>query len=81
MDDRAVLFALLQKMSLKESFIMAIDGRCAAGKTTLAGQLKKVCECNVVHMDDFKNIWIPREERYFDICKIRENSDLVLSDE
>lgn len=187
MNDRDVLFALLQKMSLKESFIMAIDGRCAAGKTTLAGELKKVCECNVVHMDDFflpmekrtaarmgqpggnmdfqrlldevliplaegkqavyrpydchnnqylaskkvdsnlitiiegsyschpklrefyklcifmdiskelqierlkvrnpmklddfKNIWIPREESYFDICKIRENCDLTLSDE
>lgn len=187
MDDRDVLFTLLQKMSLRESFIMAIDGRCAAGKTTLAGELKKVCKCNVVHMDDFflpmekrtaarmgqpggnmdfqrllnevlipltegkqavyrpydchnnqylaskkvdsdlitviegsyschpklrefyklciftdiskelqiqrlkvrnpmklddfKNIWIPREESYFDICKIRENCDLTLSDE
>lgn len=187
MDDRNVLFALLERMNLRKFFVLAIDGRCAAGKTTLAEELKKVCECNVVHMDDFylpmekrtsvimeqpggnidfqrlsdeilipltegkqavyrpydchnnkylaskkidsdlitiiegsyschpklrefyklcifmdiskelqierlkarnpmklddfKNIWIPREERYFDICKIRENCDLVFSNE
>lgn len=33
--------------------IAAIDGRCAAGKTTLAGQLQAHTGCAVVHMDDF----------------------------
>lgn len=34
-------------------FIIAIDGRCSAGKTTLANQLQNRLECTVFHMDDF----------------------------
>lgn len=37
----------------KGSAIIAIDGRCAAGKTTLARQLGEQFSCNVLHMDDF----------------------------
>ena len=37
----------------KDNLIIAIDGRCASGKTTLAAQLQKVYDCNVIHMDDF----------------------------
>lgn len=33
--------------------IIAIDGRCAAGKTTLAKMLSEHFDCNVFHMDDF----------------------------
>ncbi len=33
--------------------IVAIDGRCASGKTTLSTQLQKLLECNVIHMDEF----------------------------
>lgn len=33
--------------------IIAIDGRCAAGKTTLTEQLKQEISCNVIHADDF----------------------------
>ena len=33
--------------------IVAIDGRCAAGKTTLAAHLQRKVDCNVVHMDEF----------------------------
>ena len=33
--------------------IVAIDGRCASGKTTLAGELSCILNCSVVHMDDF----------------------------
>lgn len=32
---------------------VAIDGRCAAGKTTLAEKIAKELDCNVFHMDDF----------------------------
>ena len=39
--------------SLKDGSVIAIDGRCAAGKTTLAALLEKVFDCRVVHMDDF----------------------------
>lgn len=33
--------------------IIAIDGRCAAGKTTLAERIRERTNWNVVHMDDF----------------------------
>ena len=33
--------------------LIAIDGNCTAGKTTLAAMLEKVYDCNVLHMDDF----------------------------
>ena len=33
--------------------IIAIDGRAASGKTTVAGQLAKILDAGVVHMDDF----------------------------
>ena len=33
--------------------ILAIDGPCASGKTTLAAYLAERYDCNVFHMDDF----------------------------
>ena len=33
--------------------IAAIDGRCGAGKSTLAAQLQAQLSCRVFHMDDF----------------------------
>lgn len=33
--------------------LIALDGRCAAGKTTLAAVLKQRLDCEVIHMDDF----------------------------
>lgn len=37
----------------KEQVIIAIDGYCTSGKTTLALALEKQYDCNVFHMDDF----------------------------
>ena len=37
----------------KGRVIVAIDGRCASGKTTMAGELGSILDCNVIHMDDF----------------------------
>lgn len=34
-------------------FIIAIDGRCGSGKTTLATQLASRLDANLIHMDDF----------------------------
>lgn len=39
---------------------IAIDGRCAAGKSTLAGWLAQMLGAGVVHMDDF---YLPVEMR------------------
>lgn len=37
----------------RERVIVAIDGRCTSGKTTLAARLAEIYDCNVFHMDDF----------------------------
>ena len=37
----------------KAQVLVAIDGNCTAGKTTLAGILARQYDCNVFHMDDF----------------------------
>ena len=34
-------------------FIVAIDGRCASGKTTVSKALSEALKATVVHMDDF----------------------------
>ena len=36
-----------------DQIVIAIDGNCTAGKTTLASGLAKEYDCNVFHMDDF----------------------------
>lgn len=40
-------------LKTRERVIVAIDGPCAAGKTTLAARLREEYDCNVFHMDDF----------------------------
>ena len=40
--------------------VIAIDGRAASGKSTMAQLLSTVLECDVVHMDDF---FLPKELR------------------
>jgi uridine kinase len=37
----------------KDRVIIAIDGQCTSGKTTLASKLAEIYDCNVFHMDDF----------------------------
>ena len=37
----------------KDMVVVAIDGKCTSGKTTLAAQLAEIYDCNVFHMDDF----------------------------
>lgn len=44
----------------KETVTVAVDGRCASGKTTLANEIARVFDCNVIHMDDF---FLRREQR------------------
>ena len=40
-------------LTRKDTVIVAIDGPCTSGKTTLAGKLSEIYDCNVFHMDDF----------------------------
>lgn len=47
-----------------KAFVIAIDGRAASGKSTLAGRLSSLIGADVIHMDDF---FLPIELR----CKER----------
>lgn len=40
-------------LSEKKHIIVAVDGRCASGKTTLAEELAKKYDANIFHADDF----------------------------
>lgn len=40
-------------LSKKAPVIVAIDGCCTSGKTTLAAKLTEIYDCNVFHMDAF----------------------------
>lgn len=43
----------------EKPLLVAVDGRCASGKTTLAEQLREILGCNVIHADSF----FPRPEQ------------------
>ena len=46
-------FAEVDKLVTKGDAIIAIEGGSASGKTTLAGILSQIYDCNIFHMDDF----------------------------
>lgn len=55
--------ALLETAKLlkrKGSAVIAIDGRCGCGKSTLGELMREIFSCNVFHMDDF---YLPKEMR------------------
>jgi adenylylsulfate kinase-like enzyme len=54
-DNRIKLLTERIELLLKEKqyVLVAIDGRCASGKTTLAAALKEKLSCEIIHMDDF----------------------------
>lgn len=37
----------------RDSRLIAIDGRCASGKTALSAELQNMIPCNIIHMDHF----------------------------
>lgn len=43
----------LTASSSKRQLLVAIDGRCAAGKTTLAKTFQSMTDCTILPMDDF----------------------------
>lgn len=46
-------FPLIARMDAMDAGIVALDGPCASGKSTLAAALAAVFEANLFHMDDF----------------------------
>ena len=55
-----ILERVAEKLQGKEPVVIAIDGRAASGKTTMAQQLKEIFDADVVQMDDF---FLPLELR------------------
>ena len=53
MDYTPIYKKIDEMMCDKKNFIVAIDGCCAAGKTTLAASIKARYDCNVFTTDDF----------------------------
>ncbi len=49
----SIIKCVNQRLKEKENIVVAIDGRCASGKTTLAKVLQERLSCVVIHMDDF----------------------------
>ena len=49
----------------KDMILVAIDGKCTSGKTTLASKLAELYDCNVFHMDDF---FLRPEQRTWKSC-------------
>ena len=52
MTDR-IIAEINRLLAIKSHIIIAIDGRCASGKTTLAAKLKESLDCNIIHADHF----------------------------
>ena len=50
---KTVMTQIDELLAQKDRVIVAIDGKCTSGKTTLAAKLAESYDCNVFHMDDF----------------------------
>jgi len=48
-----IIIKKINELPNKEPILVAIDGDCASGKTTLSRKIKEIVECNIIHMDDF----------------------------
>ena len=48
-----LLLAIYPLAQEQRTAVVAIDGRCASGKTCLASMIAQIFPCNVFHMDDF----------------------------
>ena len=47
--------------------VLAIDGRCGSGKSSLGGLLARLYPCTLVHMDDFYMPPEGRQENWMEI--------------
>jgi len=53
MDVKALVEKIISLSDKKSPVLVAIDGRCGSGKTTIAKELQNLCGSNLFHMDDF----------------------------
>ena len=52
-DALPALIALEQSLQARGTAVLALDGDCASGKTSLISLIAPLYDCNVLHMDDF----------------------------
>ena len=69
-----LLQEIINQIKDKETCLIAIDGRCASGKTTLAFQLQEYLNCDVIHIDDFFMPIQKRSENFMNIIGDRTGS-------
>lgn len=65
--------AIEKRSAAKQRIIVAIDGRCASGKSTLSEALAKEIGCPLIHMDDF--FLRPEQRTPERLAKAGENVD------
>lgn len=59
-DENKIVDRISKELERKDTVIVAIDGRCASGKTTFGKKLAALFDCNLIHMDDF---FLPPQKR------------------
>lgn len=62
-----VLLAVRRLLAEQGRAMVAVDGRCGSGKTSLAALLAELFPCRVFHMDDFY-LPIPQRKPGWDAC-------------
>ena len=58
---------LIAKNNLAGQIVISIDGPCGGGKTTLANEIEKEFEYNILHMDDFYLPFQKRDKNWMNI--------------
>ncbi len=48
-----IISTIVEMSMISQNIVIAIDGMCASGKTTISKILEKEFGCRVIHMDDF----------------------------
>lgn len=71
---------LIREKNLSDNFIISIDGPCGGGKTTLAEYIKKECDYNIVHMDDFYLPFQKRDKNWMNIIAGHMDFDRLIKD-
>ena len=50
---KQLLYQIDLLLARQDRVIVALDGFCTSGKTTMAARLSELYDCRVIHMDDF----------------------------
>lgn len=64
--DKMLLDLINAKLAEKDFLLIAVEGPCASGKTTLSKDFESTFDCNIIHMDDF---FLPFEKKTEDRMK------------